>query len=565
MGNLNHLLDTEPDKKTNLNHLLDDENTSSIPEVSLTATGDIKPVGSPDPIPYSVTATDKKELSFGKKITTPTLEALVGVTKKNFEENPIFKDRKNRDIYFNALSKKYDPGTIESLRSFTEREYEHPVLNTIFSPEEMFVKGVPAGIKKTGEGLLGSANVWDKITSGEGDLSENIKDAAKSGIKTAAGVAETGMAAIAPLPAVQPVMMGFHAIQGTPVEAAIMPVSTGIQKYYESKGINPPEWASDLGVLSDLAWGGMLGLGAKKLIGKGSVKPQDITDALNETFKDPKDLNAIVESGGDPVVANIIKQKSDLTEVLANPEISDQVKGDFIMPAIEAANQNIVVELGTKTGTNTAEAATVATLEHLKDQQSKMPEGARGALQPAIDELQVKVESFNPAEVKNYDALKTESEQILAKENIGAKDLMRLSELDEKIAVTDAFIEQEIGKANPELSAKISEVKGRITKANEVIDNGGSGIELQKASEEIANGNKELLDLLKEKNNLRNEIKAAEPKISSEIIEFNKELSKELEMNFKEDISKLREDINIKNIESFLDKMKLKGLIKIEC
>jgi hypothetical protein len=523
MGNLNYLLDTEPDKKTNLNHLLDDESTSSIPEVSLTATGDIKPVGSPDPIPYSVTATDKKELSFGKKITTPTLEALVGVTKKNFEENPIFKDRKNRDIYFNALSKKYDPGTIESLRSFTEREYEAPwLLKMAMSPYDMAVEGVPAGIEKVSKNAPKITEGLGKLMLGQGDPVENATGVAKATVGAAAGVAETGMSAAAVIPEVQPIIMGFHAIQGTPAEWAIMPASKGIQYYYEQKGIQAPEWTTDLGVLVDLAWGGMLGFGAKKLIGKGSVKPQDITDALNDAFKDPKDLNAIVESGGDPVVANIIKQKSDLTEALANPEISDQVKSDFIMPAIEAANQNIVVELGTKTGTNTAEAATVATLEHLKDQQSKMPEGVRGALQPAIDELQVKVESFNPAEVKNYDALKTESEQILAKENIGAKDLMRLSELDEKIAVTDAFIEQEIGKVNPELSAKISEVKGRITKANEVIDNGGSGIELQKASEEIANGNKELLDLLKEKNNLRNEIKNATPESNQPIAHESK-------------------------------------------
>lgn len=297
-----------------------------------------------------------------------TIEALKSATKNAFQQE-IFKDQKNRDVYFNTLAKtgKYSDRVLDIVKREAEAE-QSSAFKTATAPAEA-IMGAPEHLANAAHALSPERMVTESIAN-----DENILATAGKGVIK--GMAETGTGLIGAANVLPPVAMftsGITALEeaGIPAGKILMPVSTGIEKYYHSKRLPVPDWIKDTGTVTDLVLGGFVFHKASELykdIKEGVVKPQDITDALNEAFESPEALQDYIESKGDKTVEKSLKEKRELESQMSNPSVDDPIKREFIQPKLEEVTVKLQENINKNTAESTEAASLLAHRDYLKDQ-----------------------------------------------------------------------------------------------------------------------------------------------------------------------------------------------------
>lgn len=182
---------------------------------------------------------------------TPPQRALILGTVEKFEENPIFKNEKYRDSYFNALG---DTGI--ELKDAVEKELAIRKVNMIATaPLDAAVHRIKEGLPKMDMSPQGVARtVVESASKGE-NVVETVLNVAT---KPIAGAIEAGTGALAVTPSGAAFVAGMKAIEEASPEVAkkinnvLAPTTAILEKSFQAEGKELPDFLRNIASVADL-------------------------------------------------------------------------------------------------------------------------------------------------------------------------------------------------------------------------------------------------------------------------------------------------------------------------
>jgi len=376
--------------------------SAEIPEVTVDQNDNIAPADQlikSDQTPYGLTQEDGKVTG----VVDHRKEELDQLKKKTldiFGGNPIFDNPRNRDIYYNALLKKYTPKEVDEIigddrwqspgvtigaipaqparRNPANGQVQMEDLSKAVPPLHRYLESVGGGIKHGIEGFKALPEVYEK---------EGLASAA---LQT---IVATGTTALSAGAAVVPTLAGFtvatnEIINRHPEAAkAFTLFQDQLTKTYTDAGKEPPAWVKNTGEVVDFLWqAAVLGeakYGYDKFVQKKNWTPKDINDLHDQT--QPKNT---------PAVQKLIDEHSSLEKDVSNvpPEVQP-----MLQEQMAAVKEKITKKQDEATNTNVEQAATQAmvnTMEQAKA--SATTDAAKKVFDDKIKELKPETPQVKP-------------------------------------------------------------------------------------------------------------------------------------------------------------------------
>jgi len=466
------------------------QSQEEIPTVQITdGEIDASPLNRPSTMPFGVKMDDEGKIMADTRAVNPATrenaikavgklniqkraELLKNAAAKTFQENPeLFSDAKNRDIYIKRAAQNYhgddyfkvlaalmeaDPrSTPEGMNKAMQDAWGEKL-----DPTGGFATGA---IEGAAEGIPHGLEQISNATKSFSDI-KTPADLATALTGQAAGVVQTFMgAANLFVPELAAFTIGSKGAEEKYPGASniLAPVNALITKHYQDKGEDVPELASNMGVLADLVLPILLGVGGKKIAKKFEGKPitpELVEEAIKETPKE--EIDAAIEKFSDDS-GELFKQNDVAMEEANNLSSQaetltadlEKAKGTpaepIIAKSIEDINTKIDEIHNTEADKQSAEAHTLATLDHLQQQKSQLestkeslsPEG-KAALDPEIKKVDDMIKEISPKEE--------------AKEVVPDNEVKELPEHTPAEDVPD-FTEEEISSA---YETRDKEIKG---------------------------------------------------------------------------------------------------------
>lgn len=412
--------------------------TSEVPTIPLANEGpDANPLGLQGSTPFGLkqedggtvvadTQADRKK-RIDNENRAKRIEFLKQKTLDNFKNNQaLYADPKNRDIYYNTLLKYYKPEDVAQIIGNDKWKDEGGgLVTTTYRPNP--ITGENDLLKQEGDAYKRPFNVIGE-SAGEGMTqgAKRIKEVTAEPIRTPEDVAKmligvgrgTTEAAMGGANLIIPQFAAFtlgmkQAEDIAPaVGTAMAPVETALQKHYQDKGEAPPAWMNDGAALSDFVWNILIFKGLHET-GK-AITSADVTKAINEMS--PSDMDAVASKISktyqeSPEAPKLNPEDTKISELSDQADVLkadlEKVKGTPAEPVIAQKIQDIntrVDELHNKQAEDhSAEATMLTTLDNLQQQRDalvKSKEGlspeAQAAIDPAIAEVDKHIESVQP-------------------------------------------------------------------------------------------------------------------------------------------------------------------------
>lgn len=413
---------------------------------------ELTPQGAPEPFMMGSSQAPNDAPAY-----TPRQRALILGTVEKFESNPIFKNEKYRDVYFQSLG---ESGL--QLKGAVEKELAIRKINRVAtSPADAFVHGIKEGVPKmniTPEGIA-------ETVAESASKRENVVEAALAGaMKPIAGTIETAMGVLAVTPPGAAFVMSMKAGEELAPEATekvshvLAPVSTILQKSFEQSGKEVPDWLQYGASAADFLVQTAAFMGAHKAGAKLTPKkitPENIQEAADYVSGLPHEkVEILQERMGMPEVVEWTFKENALEKDLQNLPQDHPLTATIAAELAETKN-NIETKIQETVTKEAPEVVKTSETEFLNQEKVQIEElmSTLGETGKAVAEK--RLQQIDETLKSNQNGKSSSKQTEAAKEKSTEK--------------TDAEKSQVLTKAEPEQAAVVSN-EPPVSKEQEITE-----------------------------------------------------------------------------------------------